>query len=62
MVHSHFIIDLLLFFSGLLKTVAGAAVGGLVGVVLFRSGKGYRAASTAAGMGVAWGSTYERMK
>lgn len=46
--------------AGLIKTVVGAAAGGAVGMVLFRSGGGWRAASAAAGMGVAWGSTYER--
>lgn len=38
----------------------GAAAGGAIGLVLFRSGGGYRAASVAAGIGAAWGSTYER--
>jgi len=51
------------FFSntlGLIKSFAGAAAGAVVGMVLFRSGGGMRAASTAMGVGVAWGSTYER--
>jgi uncharacterized protein YcfJ len=46
--------------AGLIKTSIGAAVGGLVGLIMFRSGKGMRAASVATGMGVAAGSTYER--
>ena len=56
-----------LFFSftcideiGIMKSAVGAAAGAAVGMILFRSGGGYRAASTAAGVGVAWGSTYER--
>ncbi|GKY90797.1 hypothetical protein MPSEU_000052500 [Mayamaea pseudoterrestris] len=48
--------------TGLIYTTIGAAVGGLVGVVLFKSGGGMRAASMATGVGVAWGSTYERIK
>jgi len=40
---------------------AGAVVGGLAGLVLFRSGSGYRSASVAAGIGTALGSTYERI-
>ena len=46
--------------TGIIKSAVGAAAGAAVGMVLFRSGGGYRAASTAAGVGVAWGSTYER--
>jgi len=46
---------------GLIKTVAGATIGGLLGLALFRTGKGYRSASIAAGVGVALGSTYERI-
>lgn len=45
---------------GLIKSVVGAAAGGAIGMILFRSGGGWRAASAAAGVGVAWGSTYER--
>lgn len=52
---------MLLTWTGLIKTAAGAAVGGALGMILFRSGKGSRAASVAAGVGVAMGSTYERM-
>ena len=36
-------------------------MGGVLGMVMFRSGKGMRAASMAAGGGVAAGSTYERV-
>lgn len=46
---------------GLIKTAIGVAVGGLAGMVLFRSGGGWRSASAAMGVGVALGSTYERM-
>jgi outer membrane lipoprotein SlyB len=45
---------------GLLNTAAGAVVGGLLGLALFRSGGGYRAASVAAGAGVGLGSTVQR--
>ena len=37
------------------------AAGGVVGLALFRS-PGYRTACIATGLGVALGSTYERMK
>jgi len=47
--------------AGLIKTAAGVAVGGALGMIMFRSGKGMRAASIAAGVGVAAGSTYERV-
>ena len=50
--------------AGLIKLVAGVAVGGLVGLVAFRGGstsKGWRSACAAAGAGIALGSTYERM-
>jgi hypothetical protein len=47
--------------DGLLNCVVGASVGGAMGVLLFKSGKGYRAASVAAGVGVAVGSTLERL-
>jgi hypothetical protein len=47
-------------YTGVIKTAVGAAVGGLAGLVLFRSGKGWRAAGVAAGVGVALGSTVER--
>lgn len=48
--------------SGLIKSAVGATVGGVVGLVLFRSGKGWRAASAAMGVGVAVGSTVERAR
>ena len=35
-------------------------MGGLAGLVLFKGGKGNRAMTMAAGLGVAIGSTYER--
>ena len=47
--------------SGLIKSAIGATAGGLVGMILFRSGGGWRSASVAAGVGVAVGSTYERI-
>jgi Domain of unknown function (DUF543) len=46
--------------SGILKLTAGVLVGGTLGLLLFRSGKGWRSASMAAGAGVALGSTYVR--
>ena len=46
--------------SGLVKSAIGALAGGAIGMILFRSGKGMRAASLSAGLGVAVGSTYER--
>lgn len=46
--------------AGLIKTAAGAVAGGLVGAVLFKSGKGWRSASVALGVGAAIGSTVER--
>ena len=48
--------------SGLIKAAVGAAVGGLAGAIFFRSGKGWRAATTAMGAGVAVGSTVERAR
>lgn len=47
--------------DGLLNCVVGASLGGAMGVLLFKSGKGYRTASVAAGVGVALGSTLERL-
>mmetsp|Transcript_80239 Transcript_80239/g.223152 ORF Transcript_80239/g.223152 Transcript_80239/m.223152 type:complete len:90 (-) Transcript_80239:114-383(-) len=47
--------------AGLFKATVGVAAGGVVGMIMFRSGKGMRAASVAAGVGVAAGSTYERL-
>ena len=47
--------------AGLFKAAAGVAVGGSLGVLLFKSGnKGWRVASAAVGLGVAVGSTYAR--
>ena len=48
-------------FLALVKTAIGVAVGGVVGTIMFRRGKGSRAASIATGVGVAAGSTYERI-
>lgn len=47
-------------YSGLVKTAVGAISGAAIGAVMFRSGKGWRAASMAGGVGVALGSTVER--
>jgi hypothetical protein len=44
---------------GLMYSAAGAVAGGLVGLILFKSGKGMRAASVAGGFGVGVGSTVE---
>ena len=44
----------------MIKSAVGATVGGVVGMILFRSGGGMRSASVAAGVGAAVGSTYER--
>ena len=46
--------------SGIIKATIGAATGALIGTLLFKSGKGYRAAGAAMGVGVAVGSTVER--
>lgn len=46
--------------AGLFKAVAGGVVGGMLGMLLFKSGKGWRSASVASGLGVAVGSTYAR--
>ncbi len=46
--------------SGLIKSAAGAVAGGIIGGIFFRSGKGWRAASVALGIGAAVGSTVER--
>mmetsp|Transcript_39480 Transcript_39480/g.72838 ORF Transcript_39480/g.72838 Transcript_39480/m.72838 type:complete len:90 (+) Transcript_39480:116-385(+) len=48
--------------SGLIKSAVGATVGGVIGLALFRSGKGWRAASMAMGVGVAFGSTVTRAR
>eukprot|EP00934_Nitzschia_sp_Nitz4_P002279 Nitzschia sp. Nitz4//scaffold218_size35881//24670//25022//NITZ4_007797-RA/size35881-snap-gene-0.30-mRNA-1//1//CDS//3329542289//2279//frame0 len=46
--------------AGLIKATAGIVVGGVVGMLMFRSGKGMRSACMATGLGVAAGSTLER--
>ena len=48
-------------FKALIKTAVGATVGGIMGLVLFKSGQGRRASAVATGVGVAIGSTYERI-
>ncbi|OEU14405.1 hypothetical protein FRACYDRAFT_269578 [Fragilariopsis cylindrus CCMP1102] len=48
--------------QALIKTAVGAVAGGLFGVIFLRSGNGRRAASVATGIGVSFGSTYERIK
>jgi hypothetical protein len=45
-----------------MKAAAGVAVGSLLGLAMFRSGKGWRSAAATAGLGVALGSTYERAR
>mmetsp|Transcript_17764 Transcript_17764/g.20357 ORF Transcript_17764/g.20357 Transcript_17764/m.20357 type:complete len:147 (+) Transcript_17764:93-533(+) len=47
--------------QALLKTAMGVVAGGLLGVVFMRSGNGRRATAVATGLGVAVGSTYERV-
>lgn len=47
-------------YSGIIKTGVGLVAGAAVGAVIFRSGKGWRTASMAAGAGIAVGSTVER--
>jgi hypothetical protein len=47
---------------GLIKSAIGGIAGGLIGLVSFRSGGGWRLASAAAGVGVGIGSTLERAK
>lgn len=45
---------------GIIKATIGAATGLVVGSLLFKSGKGWRSASVAMGVGVALGSSIER--
>lgn len=47
--------------DGVIKMTAGILIGGTLGVLLFKSGKGWRSASIASGLGVAMGSTYVRL-
>jgi Domain of unknown function (DUF543) len=47
--------------DGLIKAAVGVAVGGALGMLLFKSGKGWRSAAAASGLGVAVGSTYSRL-
>lgn len=46
--------------DGVIKMTAGVLIGGTLGMLLFKSGKGWRSASVASGLGVAIGSTYVR--
>jgi hypothetical protein len=46
--------------DGVIKMTAGVLIGGTLGMLLFKSGKGWRSASIASGLGVAIGSTYVR--
>jgi uncharacterized protein YcfJ len=46
----------------LVKTAMGAVAGGVAGLILFKGGKGTRAASVATGIGAGIGSTWERVK
>jgi hypothetical protein len=46
--------------SGIIKATVGAATGAVLGTLLFKSGKGWRSAGAAMGVGVAVGSTVER--
>lgn len=46
--------------SGIIKAAVGAAAGAALGSLLFKSGKGWRSAGAAMGVGVAFGSTLER--
>lgn len=47
--------------DGLFKAALGIAVGGALGMLLFKSGKGWRSAAIGSGLGVAVGSTYSRL-
>jgi Domain of unknown function (DUF543) len=47
--------------DGVYKVLAGAAAGGIVGLLLFKSGRGWRSASVATGVGMAVGSTLTRI-
>lgn len=46
--------------SGIVKATIGAGTGAVLGSLLFKSGKGWRSASIAMGVGVAVGSSIER--
>jgi Domain of unknown function (DUF543) len=47
--------------DGVYKVLAGATAGGIVGLLLFKSGRGWRSASMATGVGMAIGSTLTRI-
>jgi hypothetical protein len=46
--------------NSILKMTVGVVVGGVVGMMLFKSGKGWRSTCIASGVGVALGSSYTR--
>jgi len=48
--------------SGIINCAMGGIAGGLLGLVAFRSGGGWRGACAAVGVGVGLGSTLERAK
>jgi hypothetical protein len=48
-------------FTGAVKAVLGATLGGAIGLILFKSGSGWRSACMAVGVGAAVGNTYERI-
>mmetsp|Transcript_16759 Transcript_16759/g.25644 ORF Transcript_16759/g.25644 Transcript_16759/m.25644 type:complete len:83 (+) Transcript_16759:523-771(+) len=48
--------------KGIINTAIGTAVGGIAGLILFRSGGGWRAFSMASGAGIAMGNTFERAR
>jgi outer membrane lipoprotein SlyB len=47
--------------EALIKALVGGTVGAVVGTIMFKSGGGMRAASVATGLGVAAGSTFQRL-
>jgi Domain of unknown function (DUF543) len=46
--------------NSIIKMTVGVVVGGVVGMMLFKSGKGWRSTCIATGVGVALGSSYTR--
>jgi Domain of unknown function (DUF543) len=46
--------------DGVTKITIGVVIGGTLGMLLFKSGRGWRSACIASGLGVALGSTYVR--
>ena len=47
-------------YSGIINSAIASTAGGALGTVFFKSGKGWRTACAAVGLGVAIGSTVER--